>query len=105
MPRKLQLKKALASYNDQAISLDVVVRDMSKTGVKLKLNADDPLPNHFNLFVELDGILVDCEIIWRSGLDIGAKFVSEITHVKPTRAQKVVPTMSDRKISLRKRKR
>ncbi len=102
-PRRKQLKKALASYNDQSISLEVVLRDLSETGVKLKLNADDPLPDHFTLFVQLDGILVDCEVVWRRGLEIGARFVSEIKQSKPTRVQNIIPTTAHRKATLRKR--
>jgi hypothetical protein len=104
-PRRRMLKTAIASYNDHKITMEVVLRDMSETGVKLKLNSPDPLPEHFTLYIELDGITVDCQVVWRRGREIGATFISEIKHSEPLRVQKVQATTIDRKVSLRKRPR
>ncbi len=99
MPRRRMLKTAVASYNNRSISFEVVVRDMSDTGVKLKLRADEPLPDHFTLIVEMDGLLVDCEVVWRRGMEIGARFVSETRQITPKKSQ-VVESSSKRKGSL-----
>lgn len=104
LPRRRTFKGAIASYNDRSISMDVVVRDYSDSGVRLKLKDSNLLPNHFTLFIELDGILVDCEVVWRDGLELGAKFVSKIEERSASRLQILQPTSEpNRKISLRKK--
>ena len=45
--RQRVLKKAIASYNDQKITMECIVRDLSSSGVKLKLSNPLPLPDHF----------------------------------------------------------
>ena len=102
--RRRMLKSAVASYNDQAISMEVLLRDMSDTGVKLKLKENDVLPDRFHLYVEIDGINVECEAVWRRGLEIGAKFVSEVEVKVPLRSQTVIPTLTGKKPSLLRRK-
>lgn len=77
-PRYRMSKTAVASYNDQLISIGVIVRDISDYGVRLELKENDLLPDHFTLYIELDGILVNCEAVWRRGLEVGARFTSEI---------------------------
>ncbi len=102
--RRRTLKKAIASYNNQAISMEVVLRDISDTGAKIKLKDNDILPDLFHLFVEIDSIGVECEVIWRRGREIGAKFISEVQQAKAGRTQVVDPTIDRSKVSiLRKR--
>lgn len=102
--RRRMLKSAIASYNDQSISMDVLLRDMSDTGVKLKLKENDILPDNFHLYIELDGINVECEVVWRRGLEIGAKFVSEVICKTPLRSQNITQTNRYKKPSLLRRK-
>lgn len=102
-PRRRMLKKAIASYSDGAIWMEVIVRDLSKTGARLKLKENDILPDHFNLFIELDGIRVDCEAVWRHGLEIGVRFASDVVIKTPLRSQYVTPTNTGRKTTLRRK--
>ena len=103
--RRRMLKKAVASYNEQAISIDVILRDMSDTGIKIKIKENDLIPDHFHLYVEIDGINVDCEVVWRRGLEIGAKFVSEVQCKVPLRSQTVVSTrIGEKKPSILRKK-
>ncbi len=102
--RRRTLKSAVASYNDQSISMEVVLRDMSDTGAKLKLKENDVLPDSFHLYVELDGINVECEVVWRRGLEIGAKFVSEVKTKNPLRTQTITQTNTRKKPSLLRKK-
>ena len=103
--RRRMLKSAVASYSDQSISMEVLLRDMSDTGVKIKLKENDVLPDNFHLYIELDGINVECEVVWRRGLEIGAKFISEVQVKAPLRSQTVVSTrVGDKKPSLLRRK-
>ncbi len=83
--------------------MDVIVRDFSENGTRIKLKENDFLPDHFNLFIEIDGVRVDCEAVWRRGREIGAKFVSEIEYSGAIRDQVLVPTLNGRKVSLRKK--
>lgn len=102
--RRRMLKTAVASYNDQSISMEVLLRDMSDTGVKIKLKQNDVLPDNFHLYIELDGVNVECEAVWRRGLEVGAKFVSEVEVKVPLRSQIVIPTHKGSKPSLLRRK-
>ena len=99
--RRRMFKTAIASYNERAISMEVILRNISDTGVKLALKGNDFLPDHFHLYIELDGISVDCEAIWRHDLEIGAKFVSEVSSNVPLRSQTLRPTqLGEKKVSL-----
>ncbi len=102
-PRRRTFKAAIASYNDRAISMEVVIRDVSDSGVRIKLQTNDFLPNRFTLYIELDGVLVDCEAVWRRDMEIGAKFVSEKTNVRPLRSQIVNSTRLHKKTSIFKK--
>ena len=103
-PRRRTLKSAVASYGAGAISIGVTVRDFSENGARVKLKENDFLPDHFNLFIEIDGVRVDCEAVWRRGLEVGAKFVSEVENTGAIREQALAPTMYGLKASLRKQK-
>ena len=103
--RRRTLKKAVASYDDQSISMEVVVRDISDTGARLKLKENSVLPNQFQLYIEIDGIRVDCEVVWRRGLEVGAKFASEVKSKVPLRSQTLEPThVGERKVSILRKK-
>lgn len=102
--RRRTLKRAIASYNDQSISIEVVVKDISQSGVKLRVKENDLLPDRFSLYIELDGMRVECCVVWRRNLEIGAKFVSEIKNINPLRLQVVNPAFRDhKKISILKK--
>ena len=75
--RQRVLKKAIASYNDQKITMECIVRDLSSSGVKLKLSNPLPLPDHFLLEIPMDGIVADCEVRWRRGDELGAVFIGD----------------------------
>ena len=86
--RQRVLKKGVVSYNRGAISTDVLVRDFSSKGVKIKRTTDVPIPDHFTLDVPMDGIRIDCEVRWREGDMLGVRFSSAPTlRSEPYRAQ------------------
>lgn len=97
------LKKAIASYGDGSISTDVIVRDMSDSGVKIKIKETDFIPDRFQIFIELDGIRADCEVVWRKGMEIGARFVSAVQQVSAVRSQTVVESKLNKRSLLRKK--
>ncbi len=101
--RRRMLKSASASYGNLGVAMDVVVRDISSQGVRIKLGAHDPLPDLFTLAIDLDGIVVECEVVWRRGLEIGAKFISEPRKTISMRIQNVQQSRTSQKVSLRKK--
>lgn len=61
--------------------------DISETGARLKFANPRTIPATFTLFVEEDGFLVDCEIVWRREGRIGVRFAGEKV---PTVGQRAV---------------
>lgn len=87
--RQRVLKRGLASYANHSISIDVVVRDLSSAGARLKINDAAILPDKFTLLVPMDGIEVDCSVCWRSGELMGVKFTSDSRRTHGSVRQKV----------------
>ncbi|MFD0915742.1 PilZ domain-containing protein [Pseudahrensia aquimaris] len=86
--RQRVLKKGVVSYNDGAISSEVMVRDFSSQGVKIKMTNDVPIPDHFTLDIPMDGIRIECEVRWRERDTLGVRFISKPTiRSEPHRAQ------------------
>lgn len=82
-PRKFQrqrtLKKARVVFNDTYSTYDVVIRDMSEGGVKMKFGAPVAVPPLFTLMI-LNPATGDydqhaCELRWQRGDQAGARFV------------------------------
>jgi hypothetical protein len=51
----------------------------------VRIEAAVSAPDAFILFIEMDGIEVDCEVVHRSEKDLGVKFVSATRSVNPKR--------------------
>ena len=101
--RQRVLKKAIASYANRSITIECLVRDLSPGGVKLKLEQDLTLPDHFYLSIPMDGIAAECEVRWRNGNMIGAQFISDIEIEGTKVRQRVDPTGAPlRRTGLRK---
>lgn len=50
--------------------------DASLSGVRIKMKTKDPLPTGFVLVIVDDDMQVECEIVWRKGLEVGARVLS-----------------------------
>lgn len=61
-------------------------------------------PDTFELYIELDGIEVDCEVIWRKTPEVGVRFVSPIRKVHPRRVQIVSPARTRHEVPTLRRK-
>jgi hypothetical protein len=59
----------------------VLVTNVSAEGVRIQLNGIEPL-DEFVLLFHGNGAARDgtYKIVWRQGQDIGAKFISDVTH-------------------------
>jgi PilZ domain len=84
-PRRRVLKGAIIAYGDRKMSLPCTVRNLSTTGARVRIEDAVSAPDSFILFIEMDGIEVDCEVVHRSDKDLGVKFVSPTRSVKPKR--------------------
>ena len=78
-PRMRMLRRGRIVLNLRHSSFDVGIRDLSSTGVKLKLTEIWAVPEKFELqILKPDGsmeLVVPCEKRWQSGILVGAKFV------------------------------
>ncbi|MCP5082441.1 MAG: PilZ domain-containing protein [Alphaproteobacteria bacterium] len=72
-----------------------VVRDLSEGGAKLKVKDTRQVPEHFQLTIELDGLLAKCEVMWRSDSnEIGVRFEAPAVAIPPARKQVIYPPMA-----------
>lgn len=79
-PRQRALKGARIVFNNGNSSVDVVVRDISESGAKLKLAAASWVaPDTFDLAIQNPGggisVRYHCEKRWQRGDLVGARFV------------------------------
>ncbi len=86
--RRKQLKSAIILFNNRHSTMPASVRDISETGARLEASAQD-VPDTFELIIELDGLVADCEVIWRKVNLVGVKFLSPPRKAPPKRIQVV----------------
>lgn len=53
---------------------DCTVRSLSDGGARLKIASSVGVPDSFELVMD-DGRKFDCQVAWRTALEIGAKFI------------------------------
>jgi hypothetical protein len=102
-PRRRVLKGAIVAYNDRRSTMPCSVRDISDAGARLRMDCSMTPPDTFLLIIELDGIEVDCEVVWRKPPDLAVAFVSALRKVSPKRAQVVAALVQAAKPSLRRK--
>lgn len=103
-PRRRVLKGAIAAFQGRHATIDCTVRDISETGCRIVKTGSINLPDTFELILELDGISIDCEVVWRKTDSIGVRFVGNARAEAPKRAQVLRPTGPAEKASLRRRR-
>jgi PilZ domain len=86
--RRKQLKSAIILFNNRHSTMPASVRDISETGARLEAVAQD-VPDTFELIVELDGLVADCEVVWRKVNFVGVRFLSPPRKAPPKRIQVV----------------
>lgn len=102
-PRKRTLQAAIASFNQSYTSLRCHVSDISETGCRVMPEGSVDLPDTFELYIELEGMRVDCEVVWRVGSVAGVQFVGKKRFDSPKRTQVVQPIRPNEKPSLRRK--
>jgi hypothetical protein len=74
-PRRRMLKAGKIAYRERHVTLECLVRDISATGARLKVQGSVSAPDSFELLIPLDGLEANCQVVWRSGPHLGVKFL------------------------------
>ena len=90
-PRRRVLKAGIAASNDRHITVACTVRDISATGARLRVEGSLTIPDTFELIIDMDGLEANCEVMWRKGNEVGARFLGAPRTVAVKRAQVINP--------------
>jgi PilZ domain-containing protein len=104
-PRRRMLKSGRIAYADRHVTIECLVRDMSATGARLKVSGSVTAPDTFELLIALDGLEANCQVVWRSGQDIGVKFLGAPRIVGTKRGQSITAMVPTRAPTLRRKPR
>lgn len=70
-------------HHSLAAAVPCTIRDTSSTGARLEIGVQrggnisrDRVPDQFSLFMPLDRLEVDCQVMWRQGNFIGVRYTS-----------------------------
>jgi hypothetical protein len=89
-PRRRVLKAGIAASNDRHITVACTVRDVSATGARLRTESSLNIPDTFELIIDVDGLEANCEVVWRKGNEVGARFLGAPRQgLRPTRSSRV----------------
>ena|SRR5450631_1325875 len=85
--RRKVLKSAIAAYHDRHCTVACVVRDISATGARLRVESSVDVPDTFELIIELDGLEAKCKVVWRLQKELGIQFIGAPRKAEPKRTQ------------------
>lgn len=87
-PRRRMLKAGRIVNQELGVTFPVSVRNMSAEGARIDVMVVTvPIPKHFTLELPLDGMRVDCEVLWRNGVQFGVAFTGPVTEIPRQREQ------------------
>jgi hypothetical protein len=104
-PRRRMLKAGVVAYNDRHVTIPCLVRDVSATGARLRIEASVTAPDTFDLIIDLDGMEASCQVVWRKGTDMGVRFLAAPRMVSAKRVQVISPLVPTQPPSLRRKPR
>ena len=99
--RRRVLLRGRARYAAGAISIDVLVRDLTLEGARLSALQDLNIPATFELTLE-NRRVADCEVVWRRDGQIGVRFLYPLAAL-PTTGQAIVEPGANKPSLRRKR--
>ena len=70
-------------FGPEAFTLDVIIRDVSDSGARIRLPSPMLLPRNFRVILR-DGVCHETEIAWRRGQELGVRFLAPIDLQDPT---------------------
>lgn len=74
--RQRTLRPAKIIYHNRTCVSDCQIRDISATGARIRVASTSHLPNHFELVVAGAPQPHQCEVRWRSPIEMGLKFIA-----------------------------
>ena len=104
-PRHRVLKAGIIASNGRHLTIACTVRDLSDTGARLRVDGSLNAPDTFELIIEMDGLEADCEVVWRSGKDVGVRYLGAPRKVAVRRAQVISALVPQSAPSLRRKPR
>ena len=105
MPRRRMLKSGVIAYNNRFCTLPCMVRDVSATGARLRVDTSVSAPDTFELIIESDGLEASAEVVWRRANELGVRFIGAPRQVAAKRSQVVSATQPAQAPSLRRKPR
>lgn len=87
--RRRTLKAGVVAYSDRHVTVPCIVRDISATGARLRIEGSVTAPDTFELIISLDGLEADCQVVWRKATDLGVRFLAAPRMVAPKRTQTI----------------
>lgn len=82
-PRVRSLLRATISFLNGSFQVETLVRDLSPTGARLAISADQALPEVFDLIIPKTGMSRRARVIWQRGGEIGVHFEGETPQAEP----------------------
>ncbi|MEE9313293.1 MAG: PilZ domain-containing protein [Rhizobiaceae bacterium] len=74
--RQRMLKSGTVSPDGRLSVFDCVVKNMSETGARIKVQAQQSIPNELIFMLKGSSIKADARVIWRHEKEIGLQFIS-----------------------------
>jgi hypothetical protein len=102
-PRRRVLKAGVVATNNRHLTASCTVRDISETGARLRVDSSLSVPDTFELIIEIDGLEANCQVVWRSANEVGAKFIGAPRKVAAKRVQVVNPLTAPSAPTLRRK--
>jgi hypothetical protein len=87
--RRRMLKAGVIAYNNRFCTLPCMVRDVSATGARLRVDTSVSAPDTFDLIIESDGLEASCEVVWRKANELGVRFIGAPRQVAVKKSQVV----------------
>jgi two-component system cell cycle response regulator len=76
-PRRKTRFKATIVYGPDRTTAGCVVRDLSDSGARVRLDVADAIPTRFHLIWQAERAVLEVEAVWRSNGEMGIKFLSK----------------------------
>lgn len=80
--RRRVLKGAKAVYGGYSFVVDCTIRDMSETGVRLRVAGSVTLPETFSLYFPDTQTLRPVRVTWRKAGEVGATYEGEAREIR-----------------------
>ena len=85
--RRKMLKRVMIFFNEGHSSTEGVLKNISDTGGFVEFRDGILVPDQFTLSNELDGYMVECEMMRRQGQGGGFRFISDVKRFAPKKTQ------------------